>query len=302
MTEQKTKLTIGIPVYNGEKFVRKRLDNILSQTFQNFEVIIYDNSNDTTPKICEEYALKDKRIQHIHEKKRSGWIQGWINVMKKAKYEYFVLTHIDDLWSSNFLEENLKELEENPSAVASIGVLERFGTPTNEFNPKQNNNISEKIYKKIQQKVFRRSFKPVFEAKGSFEKKAEKILRNTWYKHNVGLIRTSVLKKSIIEKDMFLWDWPIVLNFIKFGDLHIAKKSKILLYVGETTSRQGMFNLFKSQKMRINEYLFPASTYTFWCMKNIGLKFFLKNMDYFIWLNFIHVIGILLGIHRKIRN
>jgi len=300
LSEEKPKLTIGIPVYNGEKFVRDKLENILSQTFQNFEVVIYDNSNDSTPKICEEYALKDKRIQYIHEKKRSGWIQGFINVMKKAKYEYFVLASIDDLWSPNFLEENLKELEENPSAVASIGELEFIETPTNDSNPKQNNSIREKIYKKTQQKIFRHSFQSTFEAKGPFEKKAEKILRNTWYKHHNGLIRTSALKKSIIEKDMFLWDWPIVLNLIKYGDLHIAKKSKYQIYVGETTSRQGIFGLFKSQKMRINEYLFPASTFTFWCMKNIGFKFYLKNIDYFIWLNFIHVVGILLGIYHKI--
>jgi len=300
LSQQKPKLTIGIPVYNGEKFVRRKLDNILSQTFQNFEVVIYDNSNDSTPKICEEYALKDKRIQHIHEKKRSGWIQGWINVMKKADCEYFVLASIDDLWSSNFLEENLKELEENPSAVASIGELEFIkNSIEDDSDSKQSDHSKTKIYKNLKQRIFTHSFQPIFEAKGTYEKKAEKILRNTWYRHHNGLIRTDALKKSIIEKDMFLWDWPIVLNLIKYGDLHMAKQSKYQIYVGDTTSRKGISGIFKSQKMRINEYLFPASTFTFWCMKNIGFKFFLKNIDYFIWLNFIHVVGILLGAYHK---
>ena len=152
----------------------------------------------------------------------------------------------------------------------------------------------------MQQKIFTHSFQPFLEAKGTFEIKAEKILRNTWYRHMNGVIRTDVLKKSIIEKDMFLWDWPLVLNFIRDGDLHITKTSHYLIYNGESTSRQGIFRLFKSQKIRINEYFFPASTFSFWCIRNIGIKFFIKNLDYFIWLNFIHVVGILLAIYKKV--
>ncbi len=301
MIPQKPKLTIGLPIYNGEKFIRRRLENILSQTFQDFVIIIYDNSTDLTPKICKEYANKDKRIHYTHEKNRSGWIQGWINVMKKSDCEYFVLASVDDLWSLNFLYENIQELEQNSLSVASIGILE-YMHPNIDIDQKQPSNLLNKIYRSIQQKVFTHSFQPFLEAKGTFENKAEKILRNTWYRHQNGVVRTDVLKKSIIEKDMFLWDWSIVLNFIKYGDLHITKTSKYLIYAGESISRQGIFTLFRAQKMRKNEYLFPASTFTFWCIRNIGFKFFLKNMDYFIWLNFIHVVGILLAVYRKSMN
>ncbi len=309
MSENIPKITIGIPVYNGEKFIRKRLDNILSQTFQDFEILIYDNSIDITPEICKEYALRDKRIQYVHEKDRSGWIQGWINVMKKAKYKYFILASVDDLWSLNFLYENINELEQNTSAVASIGIVEYMHINKEDNENKSSSSSSSppinrisKTCNNIQQKVFRHSFKSFLEAKGTFEKKAEKILRNTWYIHHSGVVRTDVLKKSIIEKDMFLWDWPLVLNFIKYGDLHMTKTSQYLIYDGDSTSRQGIFRLFESQKIRINEYFFPASTFSFWCIRNVGLKFFIKNLDYFIWLNFIHIVGILLAIDHKIRK
>jgi glycosyltransferase involved in cell wall biosynthesis len=66
------RISIGLPIYNGEKYVKNRLDNILSQTFQDFEIIIYDNSNDSTPKICREYAQNDDRIDYVHEKKDLG--------------------------------------------------------------------------------------------------------------------------------------------------------------------------------------------------------------------------------------
>ena len=293
MIKNNPRITIGIPIFNGEKFIQSKLENIISQTFQDFEIIIYDNSNDKTPEICRDFMAKDQRIQYFHEKKRSGWIQGWLKVMKKAKYEYFILASVDDLWSSNFLEDNIRELDENPSAVASIGILEYF---------KKNNEVHENKKQNWKNRIFSHSFQPKFEAKGSYKKKAEKVLRNTWYRHHNGIIRSDVLLKSLIEKDMFLWDWPIVLNLIKFGDLHISEKSKYRIYDGETTSRQGIFGLFKSQKIRRNEYIFPASTFTFWCIRNVGLSFFIKNMDYFFWLNFIHVIGVLSGIYHKLQN
>ena len=90
MGDQKPKLTIGIPIYNGEKFVRDKLENILSQTFSNFEIIISDNaSTDKTQEICNEFLKNDKRIQYFRQKTNIGGIQNFIFVMSKAKTEYF---------------------------------------------------------------------------------------------------------------------------------------------------------------------------------------------------------------------
>lgn len=59
-TSNKTpKVSIGLPVFNGARFIRKSLDSLLGQTFDNFEIIISDNaSSDLTPKICQEYIQK----------------------------------------------------------------------------------------------------------------------------------------------------------------------------------------------------------------------------------------------------
>jgi len=57
------KITVGIPVFNGEKSIRRALDSVLSQTFLDFELVISDNaSTDSTPLICQEYKRNDKRI------------------------------------------------------------------------------------------------------------------------------------------------------------------------------------------------------------------------------------------------
>ena len=64
------KLTIGMPVYNGELFIKKAIESILAQTFTDFELIISNNSStDSTEKICQDFLNKDNRIQiHTQEK------------------------------------------------------------------------------------------------------------------------------------------------------------------------------------------------------------------------------------------
>jgi glycosyltransferase involved in cell wall biosynthesis len=55
-------LSVGMPVYNGERFLSKALDSLLGQTFQDFEIISDNASNDATERICKAYAERDARI------------------------------------------------------------------------------------------------------------------------------------------------------------------------------------------------------------------------------------------------
>ena len=61
------KISIIVPVYNGEKFIKRCLDSLLLQTYSNMEIIIVDDgSTDHTMEICREYAEKDGRIVFYH--------------------------------------------------------------------------------------------------------------------------------------------------------------------------------------------------------------------------------------------
>ena len=58
------RISIGVPVYNGEQFLQETLDSLLEQTVEHFEVIISDNgSTDRTPEICRDYAARDRRVR-----------------------------------------------------------------------------------------------------------------------------------------------------------------------------------------------------------------------------------------------
>ena len=71
-TIKEVEVTIGLPTYNGDKYIKKAIDNVLSQTYTNFKLIISDNgSTDSTSTICKEYEKKDKRVTYVkHEKNR----------------------------------------------------------------------------------------------------------------------------------------------------------------------------------------------------------------------------------------
>ena len=65
-------VSIIVPVYQVEKYIRKCIESIQAQTFSDFELILVDDgSKDASGKICDEYAKKDDRIKVIH--KKNGW-------------------------------------------------------------------------------------------------------------------------------------------------------------------------------------------------------------------------------------
>lgn len=97
------KISIIIPVYNAEKYLRECLDSVLAQTFQDFEVLlINDGSTDNSGQICDEYAEKDKRIKVFH--KENGGVSAARNLgIENAKGEWITFVDSDDFIGENFL-------------------------------------------------------------------------------------------------------------------------------------------------------------------------------------------------------
>ena len=84
-------VSIGMPVYNGEKFIRKCIESILDQTNRNFELIISDNaSTDSTREICEKFAKQDNRIRYFRQESNIGIHKNFNFVLKQAKNAIFV--------------------------------------------------------------------------------------------------------------------------------------------------------------------------------------------------------------------
>ena len=94
-----------MPVYNGERFIRKALDSLLAQTFTDFELIISDNaSSDRTEAICREYVARDPRVRYVRQSENRGALANFQFVLDEAAGEYFMWAAADDVWDSKFIE------------------------------------------------------------------------------------------------------------------------------------------------------------------------------------------------------
>jgi len=117
ISQQKPKVSIGMPVYNGEKFIREALDSLLAQTFTDFELIISDNaSTDGTEAICREYASRDLRIRYVRQPVNRGAVANFQFVLDESVGEYFMWAADDDSRSENYIEALLTGFYKYPSA------------------------------------------------------------------------------------------------------------------------------------------------------------------------------------------
>ena len=114
-------VSIGLPVFNGERFLRKALDSLLAQEFADFEIIISDNaSTDMTGKICKEYTARDSRIRYIRQTENMGGIFNFNFVLREAHGEYFMWAAADDQWATDFIHSLVVGLENNRTAIGAF--------------------------------------------------------------------------------------------------------------------------------------------------------------------------------------
>ena len=273
------KLIVGLPVYNGEKFIRKRLENILSQTYSDFKLIIdVDPGTDNTVEICKEFAEKDSRINLIVQKERMGLVWSFNHILQNANSKYFVWAGVDDIWSPDFLEKNLAVLDSNKDVVGSIGKVKRYGPYIEEFKSKNDDSLKTKLYKK-----FRRSFRPFGVqpiTSNSYETRIRTFLKIRDDRSIWAVYRTEILKKCI-ELDSWNFCLPMMLNLLKHGKLNVIDEFMIDYYsVGGTAL--GILEYYHRNQITLRDVVFPWSAFTLWCMKNLDTKIFLKNFDHFI--------------------
>lgn len=119
------RVSIGMPVYNGERFVRQAIESLLEQTFRDFELIVSDNgSTDATSEICATYAAADPRVRYIRHEKNRGALFNWNHVVEQARGEYFKWASANDTSAPQLVERCVKCLDAEPDVVIAYGRTE----------------------------------------------------------------------------------------------------------------------------------------------------------------------------------
>ena len=298
------KLSIGLPVYNGELFIERAIKSILAQTFTDFELIISDNaSTDSTQEICQNFSKKDNRIRIFKQEKNIGVHRNFYFLLSQAKGEYFAWTAVDDYVDKDFMEKNLKVLESHDSIVSSIGKIVPYGTESLKIDSKL---IDTSNYPKfVKNYVKRGRHKKMIDAgpvSGDINTKIRNLLKITkslgrWY----GVHRTEQLKQCIVKKPFINVEVAVFLNLLRLGDFY-EESSTTLYEFDEGVSSRGIINMAKNSEHNLFEIIFPFYPFTKWLIQNFGTLTYMRNFDILLKMNCGGGVALVIDLFLKIIN
>lgn len=119
-------VSIGVPVYNGARFLGRALDSLLSQQRVSLEILVSDNaSTDTTREIADAYAARDARVRVSRSASNLGVEANFARVLAAASGTYFMWAACDDWWAPDFLSRLVAALDNRPEAAVAMSAVER---------------------------------------------------------------------------------------------------------------------------------------------------------------------------------
>ena len=136
-SERAPRVSVGLPVYNGESYLQLAMDAVLAQTFEDLELIVYDNaSDDGTEQICRAAARSDQRVRYRRHDRNLGASRNFNLTFQAARGEYFRWMSADDELEPRCLELCVEQLDIDPSAVlchTQVRVIDRHGADRGDF-------------------------------------------------------------------------------------------------------------------------------------------------------------------------
>lgn len=122
MTAEKPLVSIGLPIYNEERFIDSALRSLRSQDYPNIEFLVSDNASlDRTLEIVEQHAREDSRIRVHRHPVNIGVTPNFERALEMARGDYFMWAAGHDLWTPNFVSESVALLERQPGACLAFG-------------------------------------------------------------------------------------------------------------------------------------------------------------------------------------
>ncbi|MFE0024067.1 glycosyltransferase family 2 protein [Amycolatopsis sp. NPDC059021] len=132
------RLSLGLPVYNGEEYLAESLDALLGQSYGDFELVISDNaSSDGTEEICRQYAEKDSRIRYVRQPVNIGATPNHNYLFEVCRTELFKWVSHDDLYGRDLLLRCVEALDERPHVIvahAGTAIIDGSGAVTQVFD------------------------------------------------------------------------------------------------------------------------------------------------------------------------
>ena len=197
-------VSVVIPTYNGQEFLKQSIESVLNQTFSNFELIVCDDgSTDQTVHILEEYEHSHKKISVFKFSENVGLAGNWNRCLEKSRGTYIKMLCQDDIIKPTYLEETVKILNNHPSVSLVCSFEQTIG----------------EISRIREQEVFPGSE----ELDGKFVQK-QILQRGNW----IGPPTATLFRSEHLEKIGFFdkefpcgLDWEMWLRLAGLGNVHV---------------------------------------------------------------------------------
>jgi glycosyltransferase involved in cell wall biosynthesis len=220
------KLSIGIPVFNGQEFLPELLDSLLEQTFGDFEILICDNaSGDRTPQICCEYERRDSRIHYFRNDRNLGAIANFNRVFELSTAPFFKWAAHDDLYHEAYLATCIALLEDNPDTVlAHTGTV--FIDEKGEILP-----FEQETGSHIDPKTGKRYWADgadIGDTRVAINRFWQVLTRARWGTHMFGVIRREILLQTSLLPNFAGSDRAMLAELALLGRFRCASKPMFL--------------------------------------------------------------------------
>lgn len=209
--EKKAKLTIGIPVYNEEKYIAETLNSLVNQDFKDFKVIISDNlSTDNTWNIIQEFVAKDDRFNAIQHDKNKGLFCNWKFPLTKCDTEYFMWLGAHDTLESDHLSKTMTGFEKSDEIALSFTKVKCMDLDSNIIDESHQyfTNYNDNIDTTDTTSVITRWLRVFYN-----------ILSGSCIH---GIFKTEVLRKIGLKK-VYSLDILVLFSMAEYGSIHIRE-------------------------------------------------------------------------------
>jgi glycosyltransferase involved in cell wall biosynthesis len=195
------RVSIGLPVYNGERYLAGAIESLLNQQYSDFELIISDNaSGDGTPDICHSYAAKDARIRYSRNAVNIGSAPNYRRVFELARGSLFKWVSHDDWYYPQLVQRCVEVFDRAPSSVVLVYPLCEL--------------IDEDGV------VFGRPPDRVATTDDSPRRRFAHVLKHVSYAYPVyGLIRTECLRRTRLTGRVAYWDESLLAELALYGQI-----------------------------------------------------------------------------------
>ena len=230
-----SKVEILMATYNGEKYIKEQIESIISQTYEEWNLLIRDDGSiDKTLEIIKEFEKNDKRIKILKDSKGNlGYIKNFEELLRNSRAEYIFLCDQDDIWRKDKLEKSLLYLKNKSVIIHNAKIL---------YSEKLKNRYKEKLEFRNKSLISRIVFPEYTGCCMGLRKEFLKIvlpIPNGFPSHDIWIGMLAEIKKDIYYLNEELIDYR----------RHLQNVS--------ATGEKSKNSLLKKLKFRIYNFFFP---------------------------------------------